>query len=231
MWLSPVMFHYGLCHMNIQEVPRVLPNSLKGWGMCYHVYVIGAYKRTHVDHRNMPNHCTSIYHEWMCVCVAALKAIVTRYTAQSVMRTCMFPRELIWERVAPSHTGVTQNSGWPLLQLLWSTSEKAQSLMWCAISNVVSLSLSLSLSFILLFSDDCYAIYTNGLERSQLVLLSPALCIFGWGLERSLGACALSHCLERTRWMVLKVIRWTLWILCGVCHLFSGNGLERNLWS
>ena len=54
----------------------------------------------------------------MCVCVAALKVIVTRYTAQSVMRTCMLPRELIWERVAPSHTGVTQNSGWPLLQLL-----------------------------------------------------------------------------------------------------------------
>ena len=140
MWLSPVMFHYGLCHMNIQEVPRVLPNSLKGQGMCYHVYVIGAYKRTHVDCRNMPNHCTSIYHEWMCVCVAALKAIVTRYTAQSVMRTCMLPRELIWERVAPSHTGVTHNSGWPLLQLLWSAPEKALSLMWCAISNVVSLS-------------------------------------------------------------------------------------------
>ena len=142
MWLSPVMFHYGLCHMNIQEVPRVLPNSLKGQGVCYHVYVIGAHKRTHVDHQNMPNHCTSIYHEWMCVCVAALKVIVTRYTAQSVMRTCMLSRELIWERVAPSHTGVTQNSGWPSLQLLWSTSEKAQSLMWWAISNVVSLSLS-----------------------------------------------------------------------------------------
>ena len=141
MWLSPVMFHYGLCHMNIQEVPRVLPNSLKGWGVCYHVYVIGAHKRTHVDYWNMPNHCTSIYHEWMCVCVAALKAIVTRYTAQSVMQTCMLPRELICERVAPCHTGVTQNSGWPSLQLLWSAPEKAQSLMWCAISNVVSLSL------------------------------------------------------------------------------------------
>ena len=150
MWLSPVMFHYGLCHMNIQEVPRVLPNSLKGRGMCYHVYVIGAYKRTHVDHRNMPNHCTSIYHEWMCVCVAALKVIVTRYTAQSVMRTCMLPRELIWERVAPSHTGVTQNSGWPLLQLLWSTPEKALSLMWCTISNVVSLSFKFKFIVILL---------------------------------------------------------------------------------
>ena len=41
----------------------------KGRAVCYHVYVIGAHKRTHVDHWNMPNHCTSIYHEWMCVCV------------------------------------------------------------------------------------------------------------------------------------------------------------------
>ena len=128
-----------------KRFPECSLTRLKGRGMCYHVYVIGAYKRTHVDRQNMPNHCTSIYHEWMCVCVAALKVIVTRYTAQSVMRTCMLPRELIWERVAPSHTGVTQNSGWPLLQLLWSTPEKALSLMWCAISNVVSLSLSLSL--------------------------------------------------------------------------------------
>ena len=44
-------------------LPRVLPNSLKGWVVCYHVYVIGAHKRTHVDYWNMPNHCTSIYHE------------------------------------------------------------------------------------------------------------------------------------------------------------------------
>ena len=61
----------------------------------------------------------------------------------------MLPRELIWERVAPSHTGVTQNSGWPSLQLLLSTPEKAQSLMWCTISNAVSLSLSvISLHFL-----------------------------------------------------------------------------------
>ena len=52
------------------ELARVLPNSLKGRGVCYHVYVIGAHKKwTHVNHQNMPNHCTSIYHEWMCVCV------------------------------------------------------------------------------------------------------------------------------------------------------------------
>ena len=159
MWLWPVMFHYGLCHMNIHEVPRVLPNLLTGWGVCYHVYVICAHKRTHVDCRNMPNHCTSIYHEWMCVCVAALKVIVTRYTAQSVMWTCMLPRELIWERVAPSHTGVTQSSGWPSLQLLWSTPEKAQSLMWCTISNVVSLSLDLYINWEFLVKVKCSPYY------------------------------------------------------------------------
>ena len=55
---------------------------------------------------------------------------------------------------------------------------------------------------IILFSDDSYAFYTKGLERSGLVfvLLSPASCVFGWGLERSLSACACSHGLERT-WM------------------------------
>ena len=42
-----------------------------------------------------------------------MRAIVTRYTAQNVMRTCMLPRELIWERVTPSHTDVTQSGGWP----------------------------------------------------------------------------------------------------------------------
>ena len=52
--------------------------------------------------------------------------------------------------------------------------------------------------------DDSYAIYIKGLERSQLVLLSPTLCAFGWGLERSLCACTHSHGLERTGWMVLK---------------------------
>ena len=30
--------------MSIQEVPRVLPNSLKDWGVCFHIYVAGAYK-------------------------------------------------------------------------------------------------------------------------------------------------------------------------------------------
>ena len=63
---------------------------------------------------------------------------------------------------------------------------------------------------ITLFSDDSYVIYTYGLERSQhvSVLLSPSSCTFGWGLERSLSACAPSHGLDRTGWMVLKELRY-----------------------
>ena len=40
------------------------PQLVKGWGVCYHVYMISAHKRTCVDRRNMPNHHTSIcsYH-------------------------------------------------------------------------------------------------------------------------------------------------------------------------
>ena len=44
----------------------VLPNSLKDWGVCYHVYMIGD-KRTCVDQWNMPNH--HIYLQLPCVSV------------------------------------------------------------------------------------------------------------------------------------------------------------------
>ena len=44
-------------------------------------------------------------------------------------------------------------------------------------------------------------------DLTCICLLSPASCIFGWGLERSLSACAPSHGLERTGWMVLKGLR------------------------
>ena len=60
------------------KVKKVLPNLIKGWGVCYHANMIGAHKRTCVDHQNMPNYHTSIYHEWVCVCVAALKAIAIK---------------------------------------------------------------------------------------------------------------------------------------------------------
>ena len=49
----------------------------------------------------------------MCECVwmAALKAVgKKRICAACGLWTCMLPRELIWERVAPSHTGMTQLS-------------------------------------------------------------------------------------------------------------------------
>ena len=83
---------------------------------------------------------------------------------------------------------------------------------------IVSLTL-LALSF---FYDDSYAVYTNGLERSQFVsvLLSLVLCICGWGLERMNWMDGL----ERT-WMQLSGSSVVF------CHLFSGNDLERNLWS
>ena len=42
----------------------------------------------------------------MCMCVAAIRVIVTRYTAQNVMQTCMLPRELIWEKVADTVRGM-----------------------------------------------------------------------------------------------------------------------------
>ena len=54
-------------------------------------------------------------------------------------------------------------------------------------------------SFSAHFPDDSYAIYTKGLEMSQLmsVVLISTSC-FGWDLERSLCACTHSHGLERT---------------------------------
>ena len=98
------------------------------------------------------------------------------------------------------------------------------------------LTMSSTLLSIILFTDDSYAIYTNGLERSWFVsvflFLSSAWCIFGWSLERSLSACPHSHGLERSGWIVMKGLRCNSLVLPVVfCHLFSSNGLERNLWS
>ena len=42
-------------------LPLVVPNSLKGWDLYYHAYVIGAHKGTYMDHWNMPSHHTSVY--------------------------------------------------------------------------------------------------------------------------------------------------------------------------
>ena len=56
------------CMMEVR-MTGVLPNSWKGRGVCYLVYMISAHKRTCVDCRNMPNHHTSTYsyHVWVCV--------------------------------------------------------------------------------------------------------------------------------------------------------------------
>ena len=117
MSLLPVTFHYGLCHMNIQEVPRVLPNSLKGWGVCYQVYVIGAHKRTHVDYRNMPNHCTSIHHEWM-------------YEWQHWRRLLLGILHRVWCRPVFS-PGSWSGRGWLPLILVWHTTVVGLSCSYC----------------------------------------------------------------------------------------------------
>ena len=98
-------------------------------------------------------------------------------------------------------------------------------------------------------SDDSYAIYTKGLDMSQLVLLSPVSYIFGWGFEKSLSAHAHSLGLERTRWMVLKGLRCNSLVpqLCfaiyfqarvlkgisgtGICLVFCGQNRFRNIFA
>ena len=80
-------------------------------------------------------------------------------------------------------------------------------------------------------SDDSYAVYTKGLERSWLGSVMYSL-LPSWGLERSLGACACSHGLDRTGSMVLIGLRCnSLVSQVMFCHLFTSNGLERHLLS
>ena len=55
--------------------------------------------------------------------------------------TYMLPRELNWERVAPSHTGVIQLSDWPELHAMWSAPESPHKAWVVRYINVVSLSL------------------------------------------------------------------------------------------
>ena len=81
-------------------------------------------------------------------------------------------------------------------------------------------------------SDDSYAIYTHGLERSQLVsmLLSATLCIGCWGLERNVTVCFSDDLyainiwgLERS-WHVSVSLSCTScisWVLKGVLVLNS----------
>ena len=82
---------------------------------------------------------------------------------------------------------------------------------------------------IILFSDDAYAIYTRGLERSQLVsvLLSPASSVFGWGLERSLSACLSDDSYA----IYTKGLERSQLVFCFAlfCLMHVGWGLERSL--
>ena len=87
-------------------------NLSKGWGVYSYVFVTSAQKSTCADCWNMPNHHASICLVWEgyegCM---AVKAYDSKVHVLSVwQQTCMFPRELIWEGVAPPHNGVTQYS-------------------------------------------------------------------------------------------------------------------------
>ena len=64
----------------------------------------------HSPMRSAPPHGKSwIYYWWVCVWMAAMKVIVPRASVCCLSHaTCMLPRKLIWERVAPSHTCMTQ---------------------------------------------------------------------------------------------------------------------------
>ena len=74
---------------------------------------LGAHKRTCVDHWDTPNHHTSICSYHVCECVnGSTEGDCKRICAIWGLQTCMLPRELILERVAPSHTGMTQLSDW-----------------------------------------------------------------------------------------------------------------------
>ena len=80
----------------------------------------------------------------MCECVCEWqhwRLVKKRICGTWDLRTCMLPRELIWERVAPSHTGVTQLSDWPELQAMWSAPESPHKARAVHYINDVSLSL------------------------------------------------------------------------------------------
>ena len=89
---------------------------------------------------------------------------------------------------------------------------------------------------IIFVSDDSYAIYTKGLERSWLVLLSSASCV-GWGLERNLSAhltddsyAVYTKGLERSQHVsvMLSSASWGLERSLSA-HAHS-HGLERTGW-
>ena len=73
----PAVLCYGLCHMSIQEFTECCLTRKKA-GLCTVMSMwLVHIKRTCVVRWNMPNHCTSIYREW--VGSAAVKGQMKRY--------------------------------------------------------------------------------------------------------------------------------------------------------
>ena len=60
----------------------------------------------------MPNHCSSTYRE----CITDMRTNV-QVIVQGLGQTCS-PKELVCERMAPSHTGSTQHGDWPELLII-----------------------------------------------------------------------------------------------------------------
>ena len=97
MWFTPAAFCYGLCHMSMQEVPRVLPNSWKA-RVCDVMPMWLVHIKEHVwTIRTCP---TTILLSAMNECVN--EYCIKRQNKKEALphmrwQTCMLPRELIWE--------------------------------------------------------------------------------------------------------------------------------------
>ena len=104
---------------------------------------------------------------------------------------------------------------------------------------------------IILFSDDSYAVYTRGSWKESTCVSFALFCLMcfwlgSWKESWCTSLWWLLCCLHQGSWK--ESICITLFCLCWMdglertlmqlscsfvmfCHLFSSNGLERNLWS
>ena len=117
------------------RVHRVLPNSLKGWAVCCHVYVTSAHKGTCVVHRNMPNHHTSTYHEWVYVQMLHRRAKWQKRGTALPERVVLYaPQGVDLEGGgSPLRRNDTEWKKWPVQETLWSTVDKTCQSSQCAI--------------------------------------------------------------------------------------------------
>ena len=95
----------------------MLPNLLNGRDVCYHIYMISAHKRHVWTIRTCP---TTILLSTVTMCMS----VCMNGSTEGNCKRGSVPHEACGpvcspgvdlERVAPSHTGVTQLSGWPEL--------------------------------------------------------------------------------------------------------------------